>query len=188
MGQIQRPNLHRSAPAGGTGSSKASTPIGLRVIKGALVPATDEDASVLRRLNLSIGQTVYAELDWMRAPHDLKRIHRLGQILVDQVSDFAHMDAHTAIKAIQSLSGAGCRMISIPAGVLADLTGQPCQSNPHDLISICEPMSLSPSTMSGAQFSILLDQLCRYVAINIWPSLSAAQIEAWTDEVTRSTP
>lgn len=168
--------------------SSASQSIGLRVIRGALVPATEVDALALRSLNLRTNMVVSADIDWMRAPHDLRRIHRLGQILVDQVPDFAHLDAHEAIKRLQAASGAGCRVIGVPASILARLAGLPCPEYPDEIIPVNEPYSLSPSTLSGAQFARLLDQLCKYVALHIWPELSDEEIVRWTDEIPYSTP
>jgi|GEM_PF-5263397 len=162
--------------------------IGLRVVRGALVPATELDQQQLRRLNLSLDQTVYAELDFERVPADLKRIHKLGQLLVDQVPLFAHMDAHMAIKVLQSLSGAGCDVMSVPAGTLADLSGQECQGDPNKLVTVFQPWSLSPSRMSGAQFARLLDQLCRYIAIEIWSDCPPEDVKMWADTMPSSNP
>lgn len=168
------------------GSSGA--PVSLRVIPGGFVPATDTDAQALRALGLRTNMTVCADLDWIRAPHDLRRIHRLGQILVDQVPDFSHLDAHEAIKRLQAASGAGCKVIGMPALALAQLTGIPCQGDPGAVVTVNEPYSLSPSSMSGAQFARLLDQLCKYVALHIWPELTDEEIARWTNEIPYSVP
>ncbi|OLF82094.1 hypothetical protein AWH63_11175 [Marinobacter sp. C18] len=165
-----------------------SPAIGLKVVRGALVPASEVDQQTLRSLNLSLGQTVYAAMDFQRVPADLKRIHKLGQLLVDQVPMFAHMDAHTAIKVLQSLSGAGCDVMSVPAGTLADLAGQSCHGDPNALVTVFQPWSLSPNTMSGAQFARLLDQLCRYVACEIWPDCNPEDVKSWADVVPPSLP
>ena len=169
-------------------AANLSQAIGLKVVKGALVPASDADVERLRRLNLSLNQTVYAELDWHRLPHDLRRIHRLGQLLVEQTDRFAHMNAHQAIKTLQALSGAGCDVVSLKAGMLADLTGGECLGDPEELVAVFQPWTLSPGRMSGAQFAELLDQLCRYVALNVWPECDPEDIASWTELVPRSCP
>ena len=168
--------------------SDPSPAIGLKVIRGALVPATELDQQQLRNLNLSLNQTIHARLDWLRLPSDLKRIHKLGQLLVEQTPMFAHMDPHTAIKVLQSLSGAGCDLFSVPAGTLADLAGIQCQDDPHKLVTVFQPWSLSPQSLSGAQFARLYDQLCRYVAIEVWPECEPEDVKEWTDLVANSCP
>lgn len=185
MSHLQRPNTKLNAhhsPADPT------PPIGLRVVKGALMPATESDHQTLQRLDLSMNQVVHVQLDTLRHPSDLKRIHKLGQLLVEHVDMFAHMDSHQAVKVLQSLSGAGCDVVSLPAGTLADLAGQPCQGNPDKLVVVFQPWSLSPNALSGAQFARLFDQLCRYVALEIWPHCEQEQIAKWADITPYSLP
>lgn len=169
-------------------AANLSEAIGLKVVKGALVPATEADLERLHRLNLSLNQTVYAELDWRRLPSDLRRIHKLGQLVVDQTDRFSHMTAHQAIKTLQAESGAGCDVISVPAGTLADLAGLPCRGDRNQLVTVNRPWTLSPSHLSGAQFAQLLDQLCRYIALTVWPECEPAEIASWTDLLPRSCP
>lgn len=184
---------HHTQPTHWTGQSHfnpgdPSPAIGLRVVRGALVPATDQDQDQLKRLNLSLNQVVHAQVDFQRVPADLKRIHRLGQLLVDQCEMFAHMDSHQAIKVLQSLSGIGCDVVSVPAGTLADLTGRECKDDPRKLVTVFQPWSLSPRTMSGAQFARLYDQLCRYVATEVWENCTPESIQNWVDVLPRSCP
>ncbi|WP_175618675.1 hypothetical protein [Marinobacter lutaoensis] len=169
-------------------SGSQAPAVGLRVVKGALVPATEEDYQQLKTLDLSLNQTIFATIDFAQKPGSLKRIHRLGQLLVEQVPMFAHLDAHQAIKVLQSLSGAGCDVISVPAGTLAALAGMECQGDPNALVTVFQPWSLSPSSLTGPQFERLFSQLCRYVATEIWPDLDPGDIERWTDLVHRDTP
>lgn len=183
MSELKKPPLFPLS--GKAGSAPA---VGLIVKKGALVPATEADQNQLRDLDLSFEQPVFALIDFEQKPGCLKRIHRLGQLLVDQVPMFEHLDAHQAIKVLQSMSGAGCDIVSVRAGELADLTGRECQGDRNALVPVFQPWSLSPSSLAGAQFERLLSQLCRYVAIEIWPDIEPDQIELWTDQVHRNTP
>ena len=162
--------------------------IGLRVVRGALVPATQDDQEQLKRLNLSLNQVIHAQVDFQRTPAGLKKIHRLGQLLVENCEMFAHMDSHQAIKVLQSLSGVGCDVVSVPAGTLADLTGRECKEDPRKLITVFQPWSLSPRTMSGAQFARLYDQLCRYVATDIWEHCAPETINHWVEALPSSCP
>lgn len=169
-------------------TSGSAPAVGLKVVKGALVPASEADTVQLRACELSMNQTIFATLDFPQKPGSLKRIHRLGQLLVDQVPMFGHLDSHQAIKVLQSMSGAGCEVISVPAGTLANLTGQECMGDPSELVTVFQPWSLSPSTMNGPQFERLFSQLCRYVALEIWPDLEPEQIEQWADVTHQETP
>jgi len=182
MSEITHPPVVKLSDQSGSAPA-----VGLRVIKGALVPASENDQRQLRTLDLALNQTVFATIDFAQKPGSLKRIHALGQLLVDQ-GIFSHLDSHQAIKVLQSMSGAGCEVVSVQAGTLADLTGQPCIGNPERLVTVFQPWSLSPSSLTGPQFERLFSQLCRYVALEIWPDIEPEEIERWADLIHRDCP
>jgi hypothetical protein len=167
-------------------------PISLIVQKGALVPATEHDSERLRKQDLRIGQTVFAEIDTERHPKDLKRIHRLGQIVCENIDQFAHLDAHQAIKKLQAESGVGCDFMQVSVTSLRKIVSMkdiPVIDIPDDtMVTVTSPKSLSPAKMDGSEFHIVFDGLCRYLALHYWPEISAEDALEMVDLFAFSTP
>ncbi|WP_273208788.1 hypothetical protein [Marinobacter subterrani] len=191
---------HRTPPQRPIESDKqaAAQPIGLRVIKGALVPATDDDIETLRRFRLRVGHLVIATLDRPRHPEGLRVLHGFAQLISQNIEGFEHLTAHQVIKRLQAESGVGCHLISVSArdaiSALLPSLGDDIASaidfnkmGDH-LVNAYQPKSLSAATMDDAEFQEIFDGLARFVALRYWPSMTPEQIQETAGLMPESVP
>lgn len=99
---------------------------------GALVPANEIDARLLRERKFHVGREVRAELKQPRNPAFHRLVHAVGNLLVDNVEEFREHDAHGAIKAIQTKTGVCCEPLEIDLGSLGRVTAQVARSLAFD--------------------------------------------------------
>lgn len=192
--------VHRTPPKHPIEADKqaAAQPIGLRVIKGALVPATDDDIETLRRFRLRVGHLVLATLDRPRHPEGLRVLHGFAQLISQNIEGFEHLTAHQVIKRLQAESGVGCHLISVSArdaiSALLPSLGEELASpinfdNIGDqLVTAYQPKSLSAATMDDAEFQEIFDGLSRYVALHYWPTMTPEQIAETARLMPESVP
>ena len=82
--------------------------IALRVTDKGFVPADRHSAEQMRSRGYSPGDVVFAEIRKPRHPGFHRLAHAFGQLLVDNLNDFAGMDSHKALKRLQLESGIAC--------------------------------------------------------------------------------
>jgi hypothetical protein len=75
---------------------------------GALIPANDIDARLLRERGFHMGKEIRAELKQSRNPAFHRLVHAIGNLLVDNVEEFRDLSGHDAIKQVQAKSGVCC--------------------------------------------------------------------------------
>jgi len=99
---------------------------------GALVPAHDVDARLLRERIFQMGREVRAELKQPRNSAFHRLVHAIGNLLVDSVEEFRDSDAHAAVKVIQAKTGVCCEPVEIDLGSLGRVTAQVSRSSAFD--------------------------------------------------------
>lgn len=139
----------------------------LRVERGSLVPADGYTQKRLRERGYRIGDTVLAELKKPRSPGFHRLAHRLGQLVAENIEDFAGMDGHSVLKALQIEANVACD--TVPAWL--EIMGQRLRVNQRI------PRSLSWASMDEGEFRETIRALSNYVAETYWPDLTAEQIE-----------
>ena len=117
---------------------------------GALVPAHDVDARLLRERKFHMGREVRAELKQPRNPAFHRLVHAIGNLLVDNVEEFRDSDAHAAIKVIQAKTGVCCEPMEIDLGSLGRVTAQ-------------VPRSLAFDEMAEDEFHHLFEAIVAYI-------------------------
>ena len=117
---------------------------------GALVPANQIDARLLRERKFHTGREVRAELKQPRNPAFHRLAHAVGHLLVDNVEEFRDMDAHGALKAIQAKTGVCCEPLEIDLGSLGKVTAQ-------------VPRSLAFDEMAEDEFAKLFEAVTAYI-------------------------
>jgi len=184
----------RTAPTTAPQANPAQ-PVCLRVVKGALVPLTEQDSETLRRFRLRVGQTVLADIDRPRSPEGLRLLHRFASLVTENIEGFGHLSAHQTIKRLQAESGVGCNIVSTSArdflGYLSKHLGintEAIPSDRDDLITAYHPKSLSMGTMDDAEFQEIFDGLCRYVTLWYWPSLTPDEVARLAEMMPESVP
>lgn len=184
---------------------RAPEPIGLRVVQMAdpetgalrrvLVAATASDADRLRTKGNKVGDLVFARMTKPRNPGFHRLAHAIGQLAVDNIDAFDHMEAHVALKRLQIEAGAGCDLMNVqlntmwfqvldfidtnigrPVGNMLQLAMESMGLKDH-LVQMWVPRSLSYDNMDEVEFKQVIRSICRYMAKTYWPTMSAEQIE-----------
>lgn len=135
-----------------------------RVSKGALVPADNYAASVLRQRGYHLGDLVAADVVKPRNPKFNRLVHKLGQLVVANIEAFRGMDAHRAIKRLQIEGRIACEEI----GVMVANYGMVIQFIPR---------SLSFESLDEGEYQQAARGISRTIAERYWPDLAPEQIE-----------
>lgn len=154
-------------------SKKSPETILMRIEKGKLVPDDGLAADRIRSRGFHIGDVVSATLRKSRNPKFHRLAHALGQMLVENIEAFQHLNAHEVLKRLQIESGVGCEGIGIY------VPG----------VGMCEhriPRSLSFETMDEAEFEDVYTRLCRHVRAQYWPQLPDGEVERMNDLMARA--
>lgn len=131
---------------------------------GALIPADPFAASKLRERGYRVGDLLAAELVKQRNPKFNRLVHRIGQLVVQNIDAFAGIDPHKAIKRLQIEGKVACDEIGIHApgyGMLIQFI----------------PRSLSFESMDEGEYQEAARGICRTIADRYWPSMSPQAIE-----------
>lgn len=99
---------------------------------GALVPANEIDARLLRERKFHMGREVRAELKEPRNVAFHRLAHALGHLLVDNVEEFRDLGAHDALKRVQREAGVCCEPFEIDLGPLGKVQAQQARSLAFD--------------------------------------------------------
>ena len=117
---------------------------------GALVPANDIDARLLRERRFTTGREVRAELKQPRNTAFHRLAHAIGHLLVDNVEEFRDLDGHGALKQVQTRSGVCCEPLEIDLGSLGKVTAQVARSLAFD-------------EMAEDEFRLFFDGITAYI-------------------------
>lgn len=136
--------------------------IALRVGKGRLEPADGLAAARLRAKGYHVGDIVFATLTKPRNPGYHRLAHALGQMVADNIDEFAGMDPHAVLKRLQMECGVGCEEIAYKV---------------HGMTVVQRvPLSLSFESMEEDEFRAVFAGICRHLAATYWPTLTADEI------------
>lgn len=135
-----------------------------REIVGALVPRYACDRRAMRERGFSVGTELRAEIKKARNPGFHRLAHVIGALVVDNLDEFKHLDAHEAIKRLQGETGVCCeeRQMEIPG------LGK---------ITFTVPRSLSFDEMEEDDFRRLVAAILDRLSAKYWQSMSPEAIE-----------
>lgn len=135
-----------------------------RVTKdGQLAPADPYAQSKCRERGYRVGDLLAAELVKPRNPKFNRLVHRIGQIVVANIEEFAGLDAHQAIKRLQIEGKVACEEIGI---MVAN----------YGMVIQLIPRSLSFESMDEGEYQQAARGICRTIAERYWPELTEGQI------------
>lgn len=117
---------------------------------GALVPAHNVDARLLRERKYRTGREVRAELKQAQEGWQHRLIHKIGHLVVDNVESWEQLDAHDAVKRLQRESGICCEEMEI------DVLG-------FGRLMVKQPESLSFDEMAQGRFQVLFDGITQHI-------------------------
>ena len=137
--------------------------IELRVEKGALVPNTQQAASLLRANGYKIGDVVMADICKERNPRFMRLAHAIGRLCVENIDAFIGVDSHTVLKRIQLESGTACdeQVAHLPDGTQ---------------FLIRQPKSMAFDKMCENEFNSLVIGLCTWISMRYMPTLTPDKV------------
>lgn len=139
----------------------------LQVAKGALIPGDGYTQKRLKERGYRVGDILLADLRKPRHPGFHRLAHRLGQVIAENIDEFAGLDGHACLKRLQVEANVACDEIPL----FLDLLGQRVKLM-HRI-----PRSLSWASMDEGEFRETMRALSNYVAKTYWPELDGAAIE-----------
>lgn len=119
---------------------------------GALVPAHDIDARLLRERKFHTGREVRAELKQPRVEWQHRLVHKIGTLMVDNVEGWEQLNSHDAVKRLQRESGTCCEEMEI------DVPGV-------GRLMIKQAESLAFDEMEQDRFQVLFDGITEYIGL-----------------------
>ena len=136
----------------------------LRVVKGGFNVADITTQERLRGRSYRVGDLVFAEFKKPRNPKFHRLAHALGRLCAENLDAFEGMGAHAVLKRLQIEANVGCDEITLQFPGIG-----PCTYR--------VPRSLSFESMDEGEFHEVMRDMCRHIAKQYWPSLSADAIE-----------
>jgi hypothetical protein len=121
-------------------------------------------ASRLKARGFRPGDEVLAEITKARNPKFHRLVHQFGQVLVDNVEAFAHLDGHAVLKRLQIEGDIACDQVPLVLEGIGPVTYR-------------VPRSLSFESMDEGEFSEVFREFSRYVVRRYWPTMKPEQIE-----------
>lgn len=167
----------------------------LKVDRGCLVPADAYAAKVLRERKYSIGDILKADLTKPRNPKFNGLVHKLGEIVTQNVEEFAHLDSHAVIKRLQAEGGIYCDELAVSLRSVWQAVTETILALPgmetirpalavvgsmlpeKALVTVRQPRSISYASMDEAEYRDCASQICRYLSSTYWQECSPEQIE-----------
>lgn len=146
-------------------------------VVGALVPAHDVDARLLRERKFHVGREVRGELKQPRAEWQHRLIHKIGQLVVDNVEGWEQLDCHDAIKRLQLDANVCCETVEMDASPVIAAVLDACEtllgSGARKVLAGVLPVistipvkraeSLAFDEMEQARFQELFDGITEYI-------------------------
>lgn len=80
---------------------------------GAFVPAHPIDKRIAKERRFKVGETYRMEIKQARVLWQHRLIHKIGQLVVDNVEGFEQLTSHDAIKRLQRESGTCCQEMEV---------------------------------------------------------------------------
>lgn len=149
----------------------------LTVAKGALVPGDGYTQKRLKERGYRVGDILLADLRKPRSPGFHRLAHRLGQLVAENIEDFAGLDGHKALKRLQIEGNIACDELP----VFLTIFDQRIKVNQRI------PRSLSWASMDEGEFRETIRALSNYIAVEYWPDLTAQQIEELAEAMPEAT-
>jgi hypothetical protein len=122
-------------------------------------------ASRLKARGFRNGDEVLAEITKARNPKFHRLVHQFGQVLVDNIEAFSHLDGHSVLKRLQIEGDIACDQVPLVLEGIGPVTYR-------------VPRSLSFESMDDTEFAETFREFSRHVSRRYWPTCTPEQIEA----------
>lgn len=134
-----------------------------KVVKGGFAISDPLTAQRLRLKGYSIGDDVALEVFKARNPKFNGLAHKFGELLAQNLDDFAGMDSHDVLKRIQLEAGIACDEVQLRGD--------------FGLVYHRQARSLSFDQMDEGEFHNVYEAMCRHVSAKYWPAMKPEEIE-----------
>lgn len=147
-------------------SKKNESPWAYAIVQpdGSFRAADDQSRALLRSKGFKKLQRVRFKVEAERDYVQWKKAHKLGELIGQNLDDFAGLDAHEAIKKLQRLSGVECEQMQVEVPGMGTL-------------NVNQARSLAFDAMDEIRFQKAYTGFCQYLISKYWPKLSEAEIE-----------
>lgn len=122
-------------------------------------------AARLKARGFRPGDEALAELTKPRNPKFHRLVHQFGQVLVDNIDAFSHLDGHAVLKRLQVEGDIACDQVPMIIPGVGPVTYR-------------IPRSLSFESMDDGEFSEVFREFSRHVVKHYWPTSTPEKIEA----------
>lgn len=99
---------------------------------GCFVPSHPIDQRLAKERRFRVGREYRAEIKQARIGWQHRLIHKIGQLMVDNVEGWEQMDSHAAVKRLQRESGVCCEEIEIDIPGIGTLMAKQAESLAYD--------------------------------------------------------
>lgn len=130
----------------------------------AFIPASGTDMQNIRERGIKIGTTLRCDMKQPRNLQFHRLAHALGRIVSENIDAFTGMQAHAALKKLQTDSGVECDVTK------TDIPGV-------GVLETKAPRSMAFDAMEQSRFFTMMTGLCQHIASQYWPQCTAEQIE-----------
>lgn len=139
----------------------------------ALVAAHPVDRRICKERRYRMGDEVRMDLKKPRNVKFHRLMHAIGQLLVEHMAGFEHLDAHGAIKRVQRESGVCCEEMTVDMGTLriGDME-IPLGQRPVKV-----PESMAFDDMSQERAEELFKGVTGWISANYWPDMPPCVVE-----------
>ncbi|CUR48470.1 Phage protein [Alloalcanivorax xenomutans] len=135
----------------------------MRVGKGVFMPADVHAQQRLKDKNFRMGEVVGVQVRRMREYWYHKMVHAFGDLVAQNIDDFAGMNAHEVLKRLQVEGLIGCTCI-------------PLRTETGERVDYYVPRSLAYDEMDQAEFEEVYGAFCQLVVERYWPNLEPEQV------------
>lgn len=140
------------------------TKVYMRVGGGGMTPADATQASLLNSMKIKNGDVLTVDVKLIRSGRFNNLVHKIGELVAQNIEQFTGLDAHTTIKRLQLEGCIECDIVAI-------------QLDGYGLVEQRIPRSIAFDRMSEVRYREAAQAICELVQRKYWQGLDEHKIE-----------
>lgn len=169
-------------------SKNKPSPIMLRVEvregRKCFVPADNYSGKLINERGYKVNDLVAAVLKKTNSSVLNRLLHHIGVLCIENLEDFASIDAHKALKRLQIEGNIACDEIGVPAEVAMQLLRDAIERG-DNMVMMRIPRSMSFETMDEGERHEMGLAFCRNISKKYWPSLTPEAIQEMAEGMSK---